>query len=82
MSGRIQSPCNDVCYLDRDSGWCLGCGRTGDEIAAWTQLTDEERDALMAKMPERLAALGLPEDPAERQREGLRRVKSQRTGKE
>jgi predicted Fe-S protein YdhL (DUF1289 family) len=81
MSGRIQSPCNEVCYLDRDSGWCLGCGRTGDEIAAWAQLTDEERDALMAQMPARLEALGLPSDPAERVREGLRRAREQRMGR-
>jgi hypothetical protein len=81
MSGRIQSPCNEVCQLDRESGWCLGCGRTGDEIAAWTRLTDDERDALMARMPARLAALGLPADPAERLREGLRRARAQKTGR-
>ena len=78
MSGRIASPCNNVCQLDLKSGWCLGCGRTGTEIASWTSLTDAERDALMAAMPERLRAMGLPEDAAEREREGMRRAREQR----
>ena len=80
MSGRIKSPCNNVCQLDWKSGWCLGCGRTGNEIAAWTSLSDAERDALMAAMPARLAAMGLPADPEQRQVEGERRARMQRLG--
>jgi len=78
VSGRIKSPCNNVCQLDWKSGWCLGCGRTGNEIASWTSLSDAERDALMAAMPARLEALGLPADPAAREREGERRATAQR----
>ncbi len=80
MSGRIRSPCNDVCQLDRKSGWCLGCGRTGPEIAAWPRITDDERDRVMALLPERLEALGLPADPAARREEGERRARRQRLG--
>jgi predicted Fe-S protein YdhL (DUF1289 family) len=35
---------------------CTGCGRSLDEIACWTELTDAERDQIMAKLPARLAA--------------------------
>jgi uncharacterized protein len=80
VSERIKSPCNDVCQLDWKSGWCLGCGRTGAEIAAWPRLTDEERDRLMALMPARLEALGLPPDPDARREEGERRAQKQRMG--
>lgn len=42
----IESPCSGVCQLD-PSGLCLGCRRSGDEIARWRQMTDEERRYLM-----------------------------------
>jgi predicted Fe-S protein YdhL (DUF1289 family) len=80
MSGRIRSPCNDVCQLDWKSGWCLGCGRSGAEIAAWPRITDDERDRVMALLPARLEALGLPPDPAARRVESERRARKQRMG--
>lgn len=80
MSGRVKTPCNDVCQLDRKSGWCLGCGRTGDEIMRWLRYSEGERDAVMAALPARLAALGLPEDAAARRIEGERRAGAQRLG--
>lgn len=52
------SPCTRVCALDQTTGYCLGCGRTGEEIAGWTGVSDEERRRLMAILPARLAALG------------------------
>ena len=39
------------------SGMCLGCGRTIDEIARWADMTNEERRAIMAKLPARMAFL-------------------------
>jgi hypothetical protein len=50
----IQSPCNRVCTLDPVSGTCLGCGRSLDEIARWTQMSDVERERLMADLDRRL----------------------------
>ena len=38
------SPCIDVCRMDARSGWCEGCLRTLDEIAAWSTL-DDAREA-------------------------------------
>lgn len=76
--GRIVSPCILVCQLDRASGWCLGCGRTGDEIAAWPRLDEATRERLMAHLPPRLAALRLPADPQSRKAEGERRAMRQR----
>ena len=49
----IVSPCRNVCRLDRTQTWCLGCARTRDEIARWTQFTEVERDRIMAELPQR-----------------------------
>jgi predicted Fe-S protein YdhL (DUF1289 family) len=53
----IRSPCIRLCTLDPASRTCLGCGRTLDEIANWTRYTDGEREAIMARLPERLKAM-------------------------
>jgi hypothetical protein len=54
----VPSPCVSVCVLDPGgSGVCTGCGRTMDEIAAWIDLRNDERRAVIARLPERLAAL-------------------------
>jgi hypothetical protein len=52
----IESPCNKICTLDARSGFCLGCGRTVDEIARWTAMSAAERARVMAELPARLAA--------------------------
>ena len=51
------TPCINVCVLDERSGFCLGCARTIDEIAAWSSLNDAARDAIWNRLPDRLAAL-------------------------
>ena len=43
-----------MCTLDPASGFCLGCGRSLDEITAWTQMSDAERERLVAELPRRL----------------------------
>ena len=39
----VPSPCISVCRMDERTGWCAGCLRTLDEIAAWSLLDDEEK---------------------------------------
>ena len=53
----IETPCTKVCTLDMQSGLCRGCGRSADEVAAWTVYTDGERARIMALLPKRLAWL-------------------------
>lgn len=50
------TPCIGVCRLDAD-GLCLGCRRTGAEIAAWRDMSDEER---LRYMDEVLPARDVP----------------------
>jgi predicted Fe-S protein YdhL (DUF1289 family) len=53
----IKTPCIKVCVVDGQSGHCLGCGRTLNEIARWARLTDAERDQVMSLLPPRMEAL-------------------------
>lgn len=49
----IATPCVKVCAVDGVSGYCLGCRRTLAEIAGWAKLSDEERAAITAALPDR-----------------------------
>lgn len=47
------SPCNKVCSIDRRTGWCLGCFRTGEEIGAWPTLDTAGKRALLERLADR-----------------------------
>ena len=51
----IESPCIRVCVVHPETRLCTGCLRSLDEIAAWTRMTPEARQALMAELPARAA---------------------------
>jgi len=55
----ISSPCTKVCVIDSATGLCSGCGRTLGEIAQWGSLSEDERLAIMAALPQRMQAKGL-----------------------
>jgi uncharacterized protein len=47
------SPCIGVCIIDPASGFCLGCARTIPEIAGWLEFSAEEKQRILATLPER-----------------------------
>ena len=49
------SPCIGVCAIDPKSGWCEGCLRTLDEIAAWGALDERARREICRRLPARRA---------------------------
>jgi uncharacterized protein len=53
----VDSPCRNICRMHEASGHCIGCGRTLDEIALWSVLDDDDKRAVWALLPARLAAL-------------------------
>ena len=53
------SPCVGVCRLDEASGLCLGCGRTGTEIAVWRELDEVDRATVWRMLPDRMARLNV-----------------------
>jgi uncharacterized protein len=55
MKRPIQSPCINVCVIDAGTALCAGCGRSLDEIARWSAMTDAERQHIMRELPLRQA---------------------------
>jgi predicted Fe-S protein YdhL (DUF1289 family) len=53
------SPCIGICTLDNATGYCLGCGRTGNEIGDWISMSEGQRDAVWKKLPTRLSTLSV-----------------------
>ncbi len=52
----VASPCNKVCVMDPQSGYCRGCQRTLDEIARWSQMSEAEQRAVLEALAARRAA--------------------------
>ena len=46
----IDSPCNDICTEDTESGLCVGCGRTKEEIANWFFYNDEQKKQVLLRL--------------------------------
>jgi predicted Fe-S protein YdhL (DUF1289 family) len=57
----IDSPCTQICTVSADGEYCIGCGRTLDEIGGWSRASPDERTAILR----RIAAAGIraPEAP-------------------
>jgi len=49
----VPSPCTNVCRIDGRTGWCEGCARTLDEIAAWSSMSDAEKRAVWSALNQR-----------------------------
>lgn len=52
----VSSPCIKRCVLEPGGRFCLGCGRSLEEIAAWTRLDDEGRRRAIRRAADRLAS--------------------------
>lgn len=53
----IQSPCVNICVIHPTERICTGCLRSIDEITQWSRMTDDQRSALMAELPNRAGLL-------------------------
>lgn len=72
----IDSPCQLICSMDRETDMCFGCGRTPDEIAYWTLKSKDERDIILAELPARMPPLRLKlEERRKKRRVNKRRRK-------
>ena len=58
----VQSPCISVCCMSDNSGLCLGCFRTRDEIAGWSSAGDDGKRGVWKLIEQRMDGL-LPSDP-------------------
>lgn len=51
------SPCISVCQMDADTGWCIGCLRTIEEIGAWAGNSDQDKREVWQRIGQRLEFL-------------------------
>ena len=49
----VESPCVEICRMNTGRAVCIGCCRTLDEIARWPEMSDAEREAVLAELPAR-----------------------------
>ena len=53
MKDKMESPCINVCVIDKASGLCAGCGRSLEEIARWSSFSSAERRRIMNELETR-----------------------------
>ena len=50
----VKSPCKKICKLikrvSNGEEFCVGCGRTREEIKMWTRWSDEQREAVIERL--------------------------------
>ena len=54
---RLASPCISICRFDGRTGWCVGCGRTLPECAAWKRAKPFVLQRIARDLPRRVKAL-------------------------
>ena len=60
----MMSPCIGICQMDDASGYCIGCGRTIEEIAGWSGASDTQRQATLDELANRpIAQATAPDTP-------------------
>ena len=53
----VPSPCISVCRMSAATGWCEGCFRTRDEIAAWSRADDNSKRGIWSAIEQRMATM-------------------------
>jgi predicted Fe-S protein YdhL (DUF1289 family) len=53
----IDSPCIKICVIEPKSRLCTGCLRSIDEIGAWSLMSPEARQFVMAELPSRASQI-------------------------
>ena len=43
----VKSPCIKVCKMDMKNNYCLGCGRSINQLTNWTNYTEKEKNEII-----------------------------------
>ncbi|MEM7261017.1 MAG: DUF1289 domain-containing protein [Planctomycetota bacterium] len=65
----LVTPCIGLCILDPPTGYCMGCLRTGGEIARWRSANESERRGILEKIRSREQDPALEDDRRRWERE-------------
>ncbi len=59
--GTLEEPdgkiCISICAMDPVTGWCLGCGRSREEIDDWKTFSSDKQQSIAEALPGRMASL-------------------------
>ena len=47
-TSKVESPCIKVCIIE--DGYCIGCGRTQDEIGEWFYADDDRKLEILERL--------------------------------
>ena len=50
----VSSPCVNICRMDAQNRYCIGCFRSLEEIQRCSSMSEQERLAVMAKLESRI----------------------------
>jgi predicted Fe-S protein YdhL (DUF1289 family) len=53
QNSNVDSPCVNWCQINPQNKYCFGCYRTIEEIAAWSDLNESEKQAVWEKLSQR-----------------------------
>jgi predicted Fe-S protein YdhL (DUF1289 family) len=56
----IETPCKNICMLDLQGQYCMGCYRTRQEVGDWMSLSDDQRASVMDQLAARKEMLNSP----------------------
>jgi len=48
-----ESPCNDICTEDPETGLCVGCCRTQEEIKNWIIYSEDQKKKVLLELDSR-----------------------------
>ena len=46
----IDSPCINICRIDKKSGFCIGCNRSLIEISNWSNLSEDKKKQIIFEL--------------------------------
>ena len=64
FTGTVRSPCVSICRIEPDTGYCVGCHRTIEEIADWAMMSDERKRSVWQQIGLRREGSRAPGNPA------------------
>lgn len=53
IDAKTADPCVQICTIDWESGLCIGCSRTEEEIKNWPSMPLKERKEILKKLKNR-----------------------------
>tara|TARA_Y100001972_G_scaffold109171_1_gene139833 strand:- start:195 stop:383 length:189 start_codon:yes stop_codon:yes gene_type:complete len=50
LTSEVESPCQNICLIEE--GYCIGCGRTEDQIMEWLYADDDRKLEILDEISE------------------------------